>query len=197
MRLEAMSQTCLGWKDQQECRDHGTGRDRERVCGRSAYTNEFVLRSGGEVSTVRTEADRSDIQVALLIGLVVLENADLLAGLDVEDLGGPVAAGGDELAVVAEADAADDAAVVEGVQEVDVQHAAGHGVEDGVPVVADALERRRQLLQLVLGQLIADALDLVDGVSGGGDGGALPLGLGLGGGEVAHVGGRRGTNCIG
>jgi hypothetical protein len=70
---------------------------------------------------------------------VILKNADLLASLYVEDLGGAVAASRDVLAVMAEAHAADDALMNEGVYEVNVKHALHLRVENGVPISAELL----------------------------------------------------------
>lgn len=87
---------------------------------------------------------------------MVLQDAHLLTSLDIEDLGRLVAAGGDILAVVAEANAANDALVGERVNQVDIQDALHLRVEDGIPVVARLLVVRRNGVDFKVAQRVAD-----------------------------------------
>lgn len=87
---------------------------------------------------------------------MVLQDAHLLTSLDIENLGRLVAAGGDILAVVAEANAANDALVGERVDQVDIQDALHLRVEDGIPVVARLLVVRRNGVDFEVTQRVAD-----------------------------------------
>jgi hypothetical protein len=109
---------------------------------------------------------------------------DRVARLDVEDLGRAVAASGDVAAVETEAHTADDTLVGQVVDEVDVEDAAGAGVEDGEPVGALLLEVFGQLLDFEIGEDVA----LAERDVAGGHEGALLLLL---------VRRRRGTGDLG
>lgn len=80
--------------------------------------------------------------------------------MHVEDLRTPVAACSDEATIVAEAYAADNTRVREGVHKVNVQFALNARVEHGVPIITSVLEMWRKLVWLELGQCITDAFNL-------------------------------------
>lgn len=118
------------------------------VGGDVPHSDQFILCTGGKVLPIRAEADATDVQVTHGFDGVILEHADFLSSVDVEDLSGSVATGGDILSVVAEADTADYALVLQGVEEVHVENAWHAGVEDGEPVVGDLLLVRWQALKV-------------------------------------------------
>ena len=78
--------------------------------------------------------------------------AQFLAGLYVEDLRRPVAASRNVLPIVAEAHAADDALVMERVNQINVQQARDLLVEDTDPIVASLLVVGRDLVDVELTQ---------------------------------------------
>jgi len=130
------------------------------------HSDELVLGAGSEVLAVRAEADAPDVQVAAYVDRVVLEDAELVAGPDVVDLRGPVAARGDVLAVLAEADAAHDALVRERVDQIHVERARHRLVEDDEPVVARLLEVGREALHVQVAEGVAGVGHLQTGVGG-------------------------------
>lgn len=87
---------------------------------------------------------------------MVFQDAHLLTGLDIENLGRLVAAGGDILAVVAEANTANNALVSERVDQVDIQDALHLRVENGVPVVARLLVVGCDSVDFQVTQSVAD-----------------------------------------
>ena len=86
--------------------------------------------------------------------------ADLLTGIDIEDLRRPVAAGGDIATIMAEAHAADDTLVRKVVEKVHIKLAVYARVEHRMPILALALQMRWELLRVKLGELVADLLKL-------------------------------------
>lgn len=117
-------------------------------------TNEFVFGTGGEVLAVGAEADTPDIQIAGNVGVLVLQHAHLLAGVDIVDLRRSVTSSCHVFAVMAETDAAHDALVFESVHKVHIQHARDLLVEDDKPVVACLLDMRRQTVRIEIPQSI-------------------------------------------
>ena len=123
----------------------------------TTHPNQFVFGSGGKVAAIRAEADAADVQVGShILRIVILEHADLLACLDVEDLRRSIAARCNILTIVAESDAAHDAFVGEGVDQVHVQDALNLGIKDGVPVGARLLVVRRNSVNFEVAERIAD-----------------------------------------
>jgi hypothetical protein len=106
----------------------------------STHPNDLVLSTSGEVSTIRTETDTSNIQITIEIGAGILQVADLLTGPHVEDLGTAIAACCDVLSVVAEANAAHNTLMGKIVNEVNFESAAFSRVVDRMPVFTLALE---------------------------------------------------------
>lgn len=86
--------------------------------------------------------------------------AHLLARIHIEDLGAPVASGGDEATIVAETHTAHHTLMRQVVHEIHVEPTVHTRVEDSVPVVTLALEVRWELVRLKLRQLIPDLLEL-------------------------------------
>lgn len=91
---------------------------------------------------------------------MILQMADLLTGIDIEDLRRPVAAGGDIATIMAEAHAADDTLVRKVVEKVHIKLAVYARVEHRMPILALALQMRWELLRVKLGELVADLLKL-------------------------------------
>lgn len=80
----------------------------------------------------------------------------LLTSLDIEDLRGSIATGGDITAVAAEADAADHTRVSQVVDKLDVEHPGYSRIEDGVPIISFTLEIGREVVEHEISQLVAD-----------------------------------------
>ena len=110
------------------------------------HPNDLVLRARSQVPPIRTEAHTPDIQIPFLRRLVVLQMADLLARRDIEDLRRAITARSHESPIMAEAHTAHHALVREIEHQLHVQTTRDARVEDGVPVLALALEVRRELL---------------------------------------------------
>lgn len=128
------------------------------------YADNLVLCTRSQEPAVRAEAHATNVQIAILRRLVVLQMTDLLPRRHVEDLRAAIAARRHEPPVVAEAHTADHALMGQVVHQIHVQTAVHARVEDGVPVLALALEVRWQLLWLKLRELVADLLELGMGV---------------------------------
>ena len=116
---------------------------REGVADRSRgdipYSDQLVLGTGGQVLAIGAEAHAADIQIAVQINAIILEDAELLAGLDVVNLGRPIATSCDILAVGAEANAADHTLVLKRVNKFHIQHLGNILVEDDPPIILDLL----------------------------------------------------------
>lgn len=129
------------------------------------HPNNLILRPRRQKLPIRTETHTPDIQIPVLRGTVVLQMTDLLPAVDIEDLRAAVTPGRHEAAVMTEPHTADHALMRQVVDELDVQTARdGARVEDGVPVLALALEVRWELVRVELGELVADLRELVLGV---------------------------------
>lgn len=76
------------------------------------YPDQLVLGTSRQILSVWAEADAPDVEITYRVDRLILQHADLLTRLHIEDLGRTVAAGGDVLAVGAEANAAYDALVL-------------------------------------------------------------------------------------
>ena len=120
------------------------------------HPNLFVLGTGSKKPAIGTEADAANIQIAVAVYRIVLQGGHLVARLHVKDLGAPVTAGGDVLSVLAEAHAAHDAVVVEGVDELDVQQARDPRVEESEPVGSLLLLAGGDALGIEVGKVVAD-----------------------------------------
>ena len=136
-----------------------------RVHESQTHPDDLVLGTSSEVLAIRTEANTADVQVSILASVVVHQMADLLTTVDVEDLRRPVAASRNISAVMAEANTADNTLVNKVVHQVDVQTTHDARIEDRVPVLTLALQRLRQLVQLEIGELIANALEIIRSVA--------------------------------
>jgi hypothetical protein len=86
--------------------------------------------------------------------------ADLLAGVDIEDLCAAVATGRDEAAIMTEANTAHDTLMRQAVNQIDIKSAVHTWVEHSEPVLALTLEVRWKLVDIVLRKLVADLLEL-------------------------------------
>jgi hypothetical protein len=99
-----------------------------------AYPNQPILRT--RVLSIRREAGCADVQVSLLGNVFVVKCAAERASAHVENLGCAIALGGEQHAILAEADTAHDALVVELVHEVDVERLRYARVVECEPVLA-------------------------------------------------------------
>ena len=124
--------------------------------GNVPNADQLVLSACRKILAVRAEADTSDVQVSSSVGGVVLKNADLLSSVDIENLSGSVAASGDILAIVAEANAADYTLVLQSVEEINVKNPWNLRVEDGEPIRLDLLLVIREALEVQLCQCISN-----------------------------------------
>jgi hypothetical protein len=50
------------------------------------YSNQFVLCTGSEISSIGAEADTSDVQISNSINRFILQDANLLSSNDIENL---------------------------------------------------------------------------------------------------------------
>ena len=87
----------------------------------STYANDLVFGTGCKVPPIWAEADASDVQIAILVRVIVLQMTDLLASVDIKDLRAAIAASGNKSTIVAEANAADHALMREIMDELDVE----------------------------------------------------------------------------
>jgi len=106
--------------------------------------------------SIGTEANTSDVQVAIRWKTGVLEVTDLLTRLDIKDLCGTVTTSRDMLSVAAETDTADDARVGQVMNQLYVENTWYFWVEDGIPVITFALEVGRQVFQGELDKSVAN-----------------------------------------
>lgn len=124
--------------------------------GNVPNADQLVLSACRKILAVGAEADTSNVQVSSSVGGVVLKNADLLSSVDIENLSGSVAASGDILAIVAEANAADYTLVLQSVEEINVKNPWNLRVEDGEPIRLDLLLVIREALEVQLCQCISN-----------------------------------------
>lgn len=92
----------------------------------------------------------------------ILQVLNLLTSLDIEDLGGPVAACSDETTVATEADAADNALMCQVVHKLNVKHSAHTRVEDGIPVITFPLQMRRKTVDGKVDKLVSAVAEFVN-----------------------------------
>lgn len=111
--------------------------------------------------TIRTEADTSDIEIAILRQAGVLQMLDLLATLDIEDLSRTVATSGNESSVTAETNTADYTLVGQVVDELNIQGATDTWVENSVPIFTLALEVAGKSFNSQVDQLVAATTELL------------------------------------
>ena len=91
---------------------------------------------------------------------MVLEVADLLASIHIEDLRRAVATSRNKATVVAETHAAHDTLMCQVVNKLHIKSAVYAWVEHGMPILSLALKVGRQLLRLEFTKLVADLLQL-------------------------------------
>jgi len=113
------------------------------------------------VVSVRTEANTSDVQVAVSWEASVLQMSDLVAVLDIEDLCGAVATCRDISSVATETHAAHDTWMCQVVNKLDVKHARYSWVENSIPVVAFAFEAGWETVDLKVHKFIANVRNLM------------------------------------
>lgn len=101
-----------------------------------AHPNQPILRPRREPLAIGRETDRADVQITFLGHAFVVERAAERAGAHVENLRRAVAPSRKPQPVLAEADTAHDALVVELVDEVDIERLRHAGVVQREPVIA-------------------------------------------------------------
>lgn len=122
------------------------------------YPNLLVFGTSGQVFAIRTEADTTDVKIAILVDALVLESCDVLTGVHVKDLCRPVAARGQVLAITAETDAANNTVVDKVVHQLHVQNTLHLRVEDRVPVGSLTLLRGGKVIRVPVSQHVTRAL---------------------------------------
>jgi hypothetical protein len=108
--------------------------------GNFPNANDLIFGTSGQVLTIRTEADTSDIKVTILRQAGVLQMLDLLATLNVKDLSRSVATSSNKSSITTETNTANYTLVGQVVDKLNVQGATDTGVENSVPVFTLALE---------------------------------------------------------
>jgi hypothetical protein len=103
------------------------------------YSDQFIFCASCKVSSIRAEADASDVQITDGVDRLILEDADFLSSHDIKNLCRSVAAGGYIFSVVAEADAAHNTLVLKSVDKINIKYAGYLRVEDSKPVRLDFL----------------------------------------------------------
>ena len=122
------------------------------------YPDLLILGTSGKILSVRTEAHATDVEIAVLVDVLVLQSGDVLTSGHVKNLSGAVATGGQVFSIPTETNAANNAVMDEMVDELDVQHSLHLGVEDGVPVGSLSLLRSRQVIGVPVGQHVSRTL---------------------------------------
>jgi hypothetical protein len=132
----------------------------ERVsdCSRSdiPHSDLLVLRTGGKVSSIRTKADASDVEITNRINRLILESEKFCARDNIEDLCRAIAACGNKFSVVAESDTAYNALVLEGMDKIHIEDAGYHGVKNSKPICLDLLLMSWQALEIQLSKRISN-----------------------------------------
>lgn len=118
-------------------------------------SDELVFSTGSQVLPVWTEANASDIKIAVEINTLVLENADLVTSLNIVDLSRSVASRRDKFAIGAEPHAADHTLVLESVNQINIQNTGHRLVENGPPIVLDLLDVAWETLGVQVAQCVA------------------------------------------
>jgi hypothetical protein len=125
--------------------------------GNIPYSDQLVLGTGSKVSSIRAEADASDVKISNCVDRVVLENANLLSGHNVEDLCGSVAAGSNIFSIVAESNTTDNAFVLKSVNEIHIKDAGHQWVKDSKPISLYLLLMGRKALKVQLSKGVSNA----------------------------------------
>jgi hypothetical protein len=79
-----------------------------------------------------------------------------MSGLDIEDLSGPVAAGGNKSTVETKTHAAHHALVVKSMDKVHIKHTLYSRIENGEPIVAFAFEMRWESVRVKIAKAVAN-----------------------------------------
>ena len=118
------------------------------------YSDQFVFRSCGEVPSIGAEADTANVEIAVLVNALVLEEGHLLAGLHVKDLGRAVASCSHIFSVSAEPHTAHDTIMHQVVDKVNVKASFNGRIEDREPITPFPLQFRRELVRLEISQTV-------------------------------------------
>lgn len=130
------------------------------LCGDVPHPDDFVFGTGSEVSAIRTETDATDVEITVLLGVVILQVADLLARVHVKDLRAAVTSSRDVIAVRAEANTTHHALMREIVYQVNIEPTDHPGVEDRMPILTLPLQMWWKLVWVEFRQLVADLIQL-------------------------------------
>lgn len=120
------------------------------------YADNFVLRSCRKVLAIRAKAHAADIEIAIFRQSRVLKNRDAMSGLDVEDLSGSVAAGGNKSTIETKAHTAYHALVVKGMDKIHIKHTLYSGIENGEPIVTFAFEMWWESVRVKIAKAVAN-----------------------------------------
>src|SRR6266498_4640062 len=112
------------------------------------YSDQLVFRSCGKKPSIRTKADTANVEIAVLINALVLEERDLLPGLHVKDLCRAIATGSDVFAISAEPHTAYNTLMHQMVDNINIEHSRDIRIEDCEPVLTLSLQIRTELVRL-------------------------------------------------
>jgi len=129
------------------------------------YSDQLILSTSSQVSTIRTEAYTSDVQIPHRIDGLILKNADLLTSDNVKDLSRAVATSSNIFAIMTKAYTANNALVLKGVHKIDIKHTGDFRVENCEPVRVDLLLVVRKTLKIKLGKSITHSPKLLSRVT--------------------------------
>jgi len=85
-------------------------------------SDQLVFGSGGQISTIWTEANAPDVQISFFIDCIILKLTDFLASVDIVYLGRAIAACGNVLAILAKAHTTYDTFVQKVVKKLDIKN---------------------------------------------------------------------------
>jgi len=103
------------------------------------YSNQLILGTSCQVSTVRTETNTSDVQISYGIDRLVLEYADLLTSDNVKDLRRSITASCNIFSIVTETNTTYYTLVLQCVYKINIKNSRDFWIEDGEPIRVDLL----------------------------------------------------------
>jgi CRISPR/Cas system endoribonuclease Cas6 (RAMP superfamily) len=121
----------------------------------------LILSSSGKALTIWTEADAVDIEIAILVNILVLENGHVLTSDHVKNMSRVVAACGKIFAITAETDTTDNAVMDEVMNRLNVKNPLRLGVKHGIPISALSFLRSKEIFSVPISQYVASSLTLL------------------------------------
>ena len=118
------------------------------------YSDKLILGSSGKILAIRAEADASDVKVSGKVDVLILQDAELLASLHIVDLSRTVAAGGNVLAIHAEPHAANNALMLESMDQLNIQYPGNSCVEDDPPIILHLLDMIWEAVRIKFAQSV-------------------------------------------